>query len=359
MEESELPKVVSVFENKAKEMHTFNSWDFIMMLEKNDVGRMWDKANYGEDIIIAKLDSRYIIQQIGSPKTISHGNTNPVRPNKHGLNVCGLNQRASPTTEAMGPFQQSGKVLVRTTPELESHAITVASTVALPWSAHMSLYVWVELLLQFLYVCAELLQLLQIHYQLRPLLFSTTQHKIISQLPPPILKVIGGKAPPRKLIRAKHFMKGYLSQGGKIPADMNSPPDFVDHGTHTLSTVERKMVPAASVFGMINGTTKGGVHLDPRVVDKESSQDKLRDSSHISHKEPAQLQLKSSSTSNSSSSIAPTQLNLSVQALTSTDLKRFINGDFNAIHKSIFSWSLTFHTSKSCSTYLESEFFCE
>ncbi|GMP23376.1 hypothetical protein CsSME_00001005 [Camellia sinensis var. sinensis] len=29
----------------------------------------------------------YIIQRIRSPRTISHGNANPVRPNKHGLKL--------------------------------------------------------------------------------------------------------------------------------------------------------------------------------------------------------------------------------------------------------------------------------
>ncbi|GMP75939.1 hypothetical protein CsSME_00032847 [Camellia sinensis var. sinensis] len=142
-------------------MHTFNSWDFIMMLEKNDVVRMWDKANYGEDIIIANLDSRVWPE---SESFTDDGSYGPIPAKWKGS--CQNNTR-----------------------------------IGVPCN--------------------------------------------------------------KKLIGAKHIMKGYLSQGGKIPADMNSPPDFVDHGTHTLSTVERKMVPAASVFGMINGTTKGGVHLEP------------------------------------------------------------------------------------------------
>ncbi|KAL6990592.1 hypothetical protein U1Q18_008709 [Sarracenia purpurea var. burkii] len=53
------PSVVSVFPNKGKYLHTTHSWDF-MLLEKNGVvnpSSLWNKAQYGEDIIIANLDT--------------------------------------------------------------------------------------------------------------------------------------------------------------------------------------------------------------------------------------------------------------------------------------------------------------
>ncbi|KAJ0017984.1 hypothetical protein Pint_09647 [Pistacia integerrima] len=53
------PDVVSVFPNKAKKLHTTHSWDF-MSLENNGVvhpSSIWEKAKYGEDVIIANLDT--------------------------------------------------------------------------------------------------------------------------------------------------------------------------------------------------------------------------------------------------------------------------------------------------------------
>eukprot|EP00257_Ricinus_communis_P019454 XP_015578451.1 subtilisin-like protease SBT5.4 [Ricinus communis] len=53
------PKVVSVFLNQAKQLHTIHSWEF-MMLERNggvQPKSLWKKAKLGEDIIIANLDT--------------------------------------------------------------------------------------------------------------------------------------------------------------------------------------------------------------------------------------------------------------------------------------------------------------
>ncbi|KAM7268089.1 hypothetical protein ACFE04_010255 [Oxalis oulophora] len=53
------PSVVSVFVNSGKRMHTTNSWEF-MLLEKNGVTlphSLWKKAKYGENVIIANIDS--------------------------------------------------------------------------------------------------------------------------------------------------------------------------------------------------------------------------------------------------------------------------------------------------------------
>ncbi|KAF2289000.1 hypothetical protein GH714_023684 [Hevea brasiliensis] len=53
------PKVVSVFLNTGKKLHTTHSWSFLG-LEQNGVvpsNSIWKKARYGEDIIIGNLDT--------------------------------------------------------------------------------------------------------------------------------------------------------------------------------------------------------------------------------------------------------------------------------------------------------------
>ncbi|KAF7142884.1 hypothetical protein RHSIM_Rhsim05G0181500 [Rhododendron simsii] len=62
----------------------------------------------------------------------------------------------------------------------------------------------------------------------------------------------------RKLIGARHFNKAYISDGGELNASTNSPRDNEGHGSHTLSTAGGNFVPGANVFGLFNGTAKGG-----------------------------------------------------------------------------------------------------
>ncbi|KAI4305580.1 hypothetical protein L6164_028940 [Bauhinia variegata] len=53
------PKVISVFLNRGRKLHTTRSWDF-MGLENNGVtpsSSLWKKANYGEGVIIGNLDT--------------------------------------------------------------------------------------------------------------------------------------------------------------------------------------------------------------------------------------------------------------------------------------------------------------
>ncbi|KAK3007957.1 hypothetical protein RJ639_013370 [Escallonia herrerae] len=53
------PDVVSIFLNQGRKLHTTHSWDFLM-LEKNGVihsSSLWKKARFGEDTIIANLDT--------------------------------------------------------------------------------------------------------------------------------------------------------------------------------------------------------------------------------------------------------------------------------------------------------------
>ncbi|MQM21882.1 hypothetical protein Taro_054928, partial [Colocasia esculenta] len=58
----------------------------------------------------------------------------------------------------------------------------------------------------------------------------------------------------RKLIGARHF--GQSNPGG--PFAFDSPRDFDGHGTHTLSTAGGALVRGANIFGIANGTAKGG-----------------------------------------------------------------------------------------------------
>lgn len=56
---AEHPKVVSVFLNQGRQLHTTHSWDF-MLLEKDGVihpTSLWKRARFGEDTIIGNLDT--------------------------------------------------------------------------------------------------------------------------------------------------------------------------------------------------------------------------------------------------------------------------------------------------------------
>lgn len=60
MFDADHPDVVSVFLNKGRKLHTTHSWNF-MDLEQNDgvipSDSLFRKARYGEDTIIANLDT--------------------------------------------------------------------------------------------------------------------------------------------------------------------------------------------------------------------------------------------------------------------------------------------------------------
>lgn len=56
---AEHPRVISVFPDKGRNLHTTRSWDF-MLLEKNGVihpSSLWGKAKLGENVIIGNLDT--------------------------------------------------------------------------------------------------------------------------------------------------------------------------------------------------------------------------------------------------------------------------------------------------------------
>ncbi|CAN8258157.1 unnamed protein product [Cochlearia groenlandica] len=56
---SEHPEVVSVFRNKALKLHTTRSWDFLGLEHNSHItsSSIWRKARFGEDSIIANLDT--------------------------------------------------------------------------------------------------------------------------------------------------------------------------------------------------------------------------------------------------------------------------------------------------------------
>ncbi|XP_062081329.1 subtilisin-like protease SBT5.3 [Humulus lupulus] len=67
----------------------------------------------------------------------------------------------------------------------------------------------------------------------------------------------------RKLIGAKYFSKGFLTQlrmsNASIPKEnFFTSRDTNGHGTHTLSTAGGSFVPRANILGFGNGTAKGG-----------------------------------------------------------------------------------------------------
>lgn len=62
----------------------------------------------------------------------------------------------------------------------------------------------------------------------------------------------------RKLIGARYFNKGYVAVGGNVTANIYTTRDFEGHGSHTLSTAGGNFVAGVSIFGVGNGTVKGG-----------------------------------------------------------------------------------------------------
>ncbi|KMT02182.1 hypothetical protein BVRB_9g206980 isoform B [Beta vulgaris subsp. vulgaris] len=53
------PNVVSVFQNKGRKLHTTRSWSFLGLETDGEIfpSSAWEKARYGEDTIIANLDT--------------------------------------------------------------------------------------------------------------------------------------------------------------------------------------------------------------------------------------------------------------------------------------------------------------
>lgn len=53
------PEVVSVFLEEGIDLHTTRSWEFLGLEKDNQIppDSAWNKARYGEDVIIGNLDS--------------------------------------------------------------------------------------------------------------------------------------------------------------------------------------------------------------------------------------------------------------------------------------------------------------
>ncbi|KAA8519247.1 hypothetical protein F0562_013503 [Nyssa sinensis] len=155
---SEHPKVVSVFLNQGRKLHTTHSWNFLL-LEKNGVvhsDSLWKKARFGEDTIIGNLDT--------------------------------------------GVW-----------PESESFSDKGFGPIPSKWKG----------------ICQN--------------------------------DTIAGVPCNRKLIGARYFNKGYAAAyGSPLGSLMNTARDYKGHGSHTLSTAGGNFVLGASVFGLGNGTAKGG-----------------------------------------------------------------------------------------------------
>ncbi|MED6123302.1 hypothetical protein PIB30_047836, partial [Stylosanthes scabra] len=62
----------------------------------------------------------------------------------------------------------------------------------------------------------------------------------------------------RKLIGARFFSNGYESKYGKLSSSLYTARDTLGHGTQTLSITGGNFVRSANVFGLGNGTAKGG-----------------------------------------------------------------------------------------------------
>ncbi|XP_030467503.2 subtilisin-like protease SBT5.4 [Syzygium oleosum] len=153
------PRVISVFPNQGRNLHTTHSWDF-MLLEKNGVippSSLWGKAKLGENVIIGNLDTG-------------------VWPESQSFNDHGY-----------GP------------PPLKWKGFCENDTAA-------------------------------------------------------------GVPCNGKLIGARYFNKGFAAYSGieKLNASYESARDLEGHGTHTLSTAGGNFVYGANVFGVANGTARGG-----------------------------------------------------------------------------------------------------
>ncbi|XP_047313059.1 subtilisin-like protease SBT5.4 [Impatiens glandulifera] len=158
------PKVVSVFLNKAKNLHTTHSWDFMLLEEVDKKSRVairpnaiWKSADYGEDIIVANLDTG-------------------VWPESKSFSDEGY---------TYGPVPSRWKGFCE----------------------------------------------------------NNTKDAVPCN---------------KKLIGAKFYNAVYRAAGGEVPPSTNSARDYDGHGSHTLSTAGGNFVDNANVFGVGNGTAKGG-----------------------------------------------------------------------------------------------------
>nr|GMD09368.1 subtilisin-like protease SBT5.3 [Ipomoea batatas] len=153
------PEVISVFLNRARRLQTTRSWEFLGLEGEGGLiheGSIWKNARFGEDTIIANLDSG-------------------VWP-----------ESKSFSDEGFGPIPKRWKGICQNQKDKSFHCN-------------------------------------------------------------------------RKLIGARYFNKGYSSVVGTLnSSSFFTPRDVNGHGSHTLSTAGGNFVAGANVFGLGNGTAKGG-----------------------------------------------------------------------------------------------------
>ncbi|KAL3502949.1 hypothetical protein ACH5RR_037398 [Cinchona calisaya] len=149
--------VISVFLNEPRKLHTTRSWEFVGLERDGQIQPSWSNARFGEDTIIANLDSG-------------------VWPESRSF-----------SDEEFGPIPAKWKGICQNGEDPTFHCN-------------------------------------------------------------------------RKLIGARFFNKGYFTGVGSQAnvSAFNSPRDDDGHGTHTLSTAGGNFVSGVNVFGVGNGTAKGG-----------------------------------------------------------------------------------------------------
>ncbi|KAI5061514.1 hypothetical protein GOP47_0024019 [Adiantum capillus-veneris] len=158
-----MPGVVSVFENKAHQLHTTRSWEFLGLEYSSGAASrrsLWTKSKFGEDVIIGVMDT--------------------------------------------GVW-----------PESESFSDQDFGTIPARWNG----------------TCEVGSNFTRFNCN-------------------------------RKLIGARHFIKGYEAANGMLnvssTGEFLSARDKEGHGTHTASTAGGNFVEGASIFGFAKGTAKGG-----------------------------------------------------------------------------------------------------
>ncbi|CAK9321726.1 unnamed protein product [Citrullus colocynthis] len=114
------PKVISVFENKARKLHTTRSWNFLGV--ENDVGipsnSIWNAAKFGQDIIIANMDTGVWPES----KSFSDEGYGPVPSKWRG--ICQTDSTFHCNRQFCGegtldPMKVKGKIVICQTGEIE------------------------------------------------------------------------------------------------------------------------------------------------------------------------------------------------------------------------------------------------
>ncbi|CAA0829346.1 Subtilisin-like protease SBT5.4 [Striga hermonthica] len=207
------PNVVSVVENKGRKLHTTHSWDFLRLEKDGFVSpsSLWEKARYGEDTIIATLDTEHpnvvsVVENKGRKLHTTHS-WDFLRLEKDGfVSPSSLWEKARYGEDTIIATLDTG-----IWPESKSFSDDGIGPIPSKWKG----------------ICQ----------------FEGNKKHLCN----------------RKLIGARYYNKAYEAFIGKpLNSSFQNARDSEGHGTHTLSTAAGSFVPSASVFGIGNGTSKGG-----------------------------------------------------------------------------------------------------